>query len=48
MIEFEFLGRVFSKFSEAKLIALNEVGIHNVISLFLTLAMTISLHENVR
>lgn len=44
----QILGRIFSKFSEAKLIALNEVGIHNVISLFLILATTAGLQEIVR
>lgn len=39
------MGRVFSKFSEQKLMGLNEVGLHNVISLFLTLAMTIGLQD---
>lgn len=38
-----FKGRIFSKFSEAKLAALTEVGIHNVISLFLTLAVSTGL-----
>lgn len=35
-----FLGRIFTKFSESKMLALNEVGIHNVINLFLTLAIS--------
>lgn len=40
-----FSGRIFSKFGESKLVALNEIGIHNVISLFLTLAMTTDLQD---
>lgn len=38
-------GRIFSKFGESKLVALNEIGIHNVVSLFLTLAMTTDLQD---
>ncbi|EDW62838.1 protein MMS22-like [Drosophila virilis] len=34
------LGRIFSKFSAAKLLALNESGIHHVIELFLCLLLT--------
>lgn len=33
------MGRIFTKFSEAKMLALNEIGIHNLINLFLTLAV---------
>ncbi|XP_037046760.1 protein MMS22-like [Bradysia coprophila] len=39
------LGRISSKFSTAKLMALNETGIHNVVSLFLTLSMTVDMGE---
>ncbi|KAH8250470.1 hypothetical protein KR038_002614 [Drosophila bunnanda] len=34
------LGRIFSKFSAAKLLALNEAGIHHVIELFLCLLLS--------
>ncbi|XP_060661832.1 protein MMS22-like [Drosophila nasuta] len=34
------LGRIFSKFSAAKLLALNECGIHHVIELFLCLLLS--------
>lgn len=34
------LGRIFSKFSAAKMLALNESGIHHVIELFLCLLLT--------
>ncbi|KAH8387422.1 hypothetical protein KR093_006938 [Drosophila rubida] len=34
------LGRIFSKFSAAKLLALNEYGIHHVIELFLCLLLS--------
>ncbi|EDV91969.1 protein MMS22-like [Drosophila grimshawi] len=34
------MGRIFSKFSAAKLLALNESGIHHVIELFLCLLLT--------
>lgn len=44
---FEFAGRISSKFSTAKLMALNETGIHNVVSLFLTLSMTVDMGEMV-
>ncbi|BFG02553.1 protein MMS22-like [Drosophila madeirensis] len=37
------LGRIFSKFSAAKLLALNEPGIHHVIELFLCLLLS---HED--
>lgn len=37
------MGRIFTKFSESKLFALNEIGIHNLISLFLTSAVTVDL-----
>lgn len=40
-------GRISSKFSTAKLMALNETGIHNVVSLFLTLSMTVDMGEMV-
>ncbi|KAJ6642992.1 Protein MMS22-like [Pseudolycoriella hygida] len=39
------LGRIISKFSIAKLMALNETGIHNVVSLFLTLSITVEMGE---
>lgn len=39
------IGRIFTKFSEAKLYALNELGIHNLLSIFLTLAVTIELNQ---
>lgn len=39
------IGRIFTKFSESKLYALNELGIHNLLSLFLTLAETIELKQ---
>lgn len=39
------MGRIFTKFSESKLLALNEVGIHNLITLFLTLAQTVELQS---
>lgn len=40
-------GRITSKFSATKLMALNETGIHNVAALFLTLALTTNLTETV-
>lgn len=39
------IGRIFTKFSESKLYTLNELGIHNLLSLFLTLAVTIELSQ---
>lgn len=39
------MGRIFTKFSESKLYALNELGIHNLLTLFLTLAVTTELKE---
>lgn len=39
------LGRIYSKFSPGKLLALNEMGIHNVITLFLTLILTANMKE---
>lgn len=33
------MGRIFTKFSETKMLTLNEIGIHNLINLFLTLAI---------
>lgn len=41
-------GRITSKFSAPKLLALNETGIHNLSSLFMTLALTTNLSESVR
>ena len=43
-----FSGRINSKFSPAKLMALNETGIHNVVSLILTLITTTEMTEMVR
>lgn len=40
-------GRITSKFSATKLLALNETGIQNVAALFLTLALTTNLVETV-
>lgn len=44
---FRIPGRISSKFSTAKLMALNETGIHNVVSLFITLSMTVDMGEMV-
>lgn len=41
-------GRITSKFSAPKLMTLNETGIHNLASLFLTLALTTKLSDTVR
>lgn len=41
-------GRIYSKFSAAKLSSLNEIGVYHFISLFLTLALTADLQEVVR
>lgn len=34
------LGRIYSKFSPGKILGLTEIGIHNVITLFVTLSLT--------
>lgn len=41
-------GRIFIKFGESKLYALNEIGIYNLVTLFLVLASTTAVHEVVR
>jgi hypothetical protein len=38
-------GRIYSKFSSNKLLALTEMGLYHFVSLFLTLAVTVDLHE---
>lgn len=38
-------GRIYSKFSPVKILGLTEVGIHNVITLFVTLSLTAHLRE---
>lgn len=40
-----YLGRIYSKFGESKLYALTEVGIHNLLTLFLTLATIVGVQE---
>lgn len=39
------VGRILSKFGESKLFALNEVGIHNLLSLFLLISSSIGVQE---
>lgn len=39
------LGRILLKFPSSKLLQLNEMGIHNIISLFLTLAISTDLKD---
>lgn len=38
-------GRIYSKFSPSKILGLTEVGIHNVITLFVTMSLTAQLKE---
>lgn len=38
-------GRIYSKFTATKLQALSETGIHNIITLFLTIALNSDLSE---
>jgi hypothetical protein len=38
-------GRIYSKFSPSKLLALTELGLYHFVSLFLTLAVTVDLQE---
>lgn len=39
------IGRIFTKFGESKLFSLNEIGIHNFLTLFLTLASIVGTKE---
>lgn len=41
------LGRILTKFGETKLFALTEVGIHNLLTLFLILASVVGTKETV-
>jgi hypothetical protein len=38
-------GRIYSKFSPNKLLALTELGLYHFVSLFLTLALSVDLQE---
>lgn len=42
------LGRIYTKFGESKLYALTEIGIHNLVTLFLILASVVGVEEIVR
>lgn len=44
-LRFISLGRILTKFGESKLFALTEVGIHNLLTLFLILASIIGTEE---
>lgn len=41
-------GRILTKFGESKLFALTEVGIHNLLTLFLVMASIIGTEESVK
>lgn len=45
LLLFLVLGRILTKFGESKLFALTEVGIHNLLTLFLILASIVGTEE---